>query len=200
MSKLNIICRDDIAFVNDGSDCIGVDGGVKYCLDHKIKMIKAIGDFDTFTDVFVCDGDIIQLPKEKDMSDFAYALSLIDEKYDEIFVYGVLGKRLDHEFNALLLLYQCNKNMHFIDGNNDIFVLNKGEYVFSDKKYYSFYSFEKANFSLFGFKYHLNNYELSLFDTLCLSNELRDNQGIVVVNDGKILVMKTNDEGDNGQD
>ena len=83
-------------------DAIGVDYGAWVLYERKIPMLFACGDFDSVDENQrkILEKNIarlIKLPVHKDVTDFGYVLSLLDE-YDRIYVYGALGGRKDHEY------------------------------------------------------------------------------------------------------
>ena len=52
---------------------------------------------------------------------------------------------------------------------------------------------ENVSLSLEGFKYTLDNYELKQGLSICQSNEVEDEQGIIKVHKGLIIVLETKD-------
>ena len=50
-----------------------------------------------------------------------------------------------------------------------------------------------VSLSLEGFKYTLDNYELKQGLSICQSNEVEDEQGIIKVHKGLIIVLETKD-------
>lgn len=175
---------------------IAVDGGIKAVNEAGIKADLAIGDFDS------CDINLyknsylkrLTFEKRKDYSDLE--LSLIEcEKLnpDKVIIYNATGNRLDHFYANLLMLERYfHLNLEMVNKNNHISVINKDTcFEKNEYKYISFFALEEAVISLKGFSYELDNYELSINDTLCLSNEV-NNKGCIFVNNKKILVIRSN--------
>ena len=52
---------------------------------------------------------------------------------------------------------------------------------------------KNVSLSLEGFKYTLDNYELKQGLSICQSNEVEDEQGIIKVHKGLIIVLETKD-------
>ena len=52
---------------------------------------------------------------------------------------------------------------------------------------------ENVSLSLEGFKYTLDNYELKQGLSICQSNEVEDEQGIIKVHKGVVIVLETKD-------
>uniref|UniRef100_UPI0024AD8425 thiamine diphosphokinase n=1 Tax=Helcococcus kunzii TaxID=40091 RepID=UPI0024AD8425 len=96
ISGLNII--NDIT----EHDIICVDRGVDFARKHDIEIDIAIGDFDSASSDsirFIKDKNIevLTFNRDKDYTDlelsFIYAK---DNLYDEIYVFGAIGTRMDH--------------------------------------------------------------------------------------------------------
>ena len=176
---------------------IGVDYGAYLCASLEIQMMQAVGDFDSVNAkqmAIIKDyaKEIIILDPIKDVTDFAYALSLCDD-YDQIFVYGALGRRLDHEMINLFKAFQ-DPRIILLDDKNKIQSYLVGEYTFinEDYKYFSIIPFENARISLKNFKYPLSNRSIKLYDDYLTSNEVLE-QGSLEVHEGRILVIQSND-------
>ncbi|MDR1782589.1 MAG: thiamine diphosphokinase [Bacilli bacterium] len=167
-------------------DFIGVDRGSEYLYDLNIKMVAMIGDFDSI-DINVLtnlknDGNnIVQLNVVKDNTDldeaikYAYSLG-----YEQINIYGALGQRVDHTLTNINLLKK-NRDVILYDDYSCIKILKAGQHLLEKDKFnfVSFYAIENdTKISLINFKYPLNNYSLLFDDTLCISNEIKDNAQI----------------------
>ena len=92
-----------------------------------------------------------------------------------------------------MLKYE-DKNLIFIDENNEIRLLRKGKYVFNlgeEFKYYSLFTFNKANVSMNqGFKYPVNKLVVQNTSTNYLSNEVIENGAELEVHDGSVFLIK----------
>lgn len=180
--NVNILCSlsNNCAF-NTTYDFIGVDRGAYFLSTKKIKMILAIGDFDSVNDEEfkqINNTKIHKLNPNKDMSDLECAI--IEAKklnYKHMYIYGALGQRLDHTLLNINLLKKYS-NLTFIDEYNEVTLLGSGTHtIYKDEnyKYYSFFSLSDDTFvTLENFKYPVNNYNLLLNDTRCISNEIVD--------------------------
>jgi len=176
---------------------IGVDSGLEY-LDNLNKPIDlAVGDFDSinknkFTSIKGNCKKIIELNKDKDMTDLAYTLDYIYNNldYNEIEVYGGISGRVDHFLANVNLIQKYHFSIR--DNKHHIYMLKKGKHKINNyKKYISFFAIEDCyNLSIRGFKFQLNNYYLSTNDSLCVSNE---GSGEIEFSKGKILVVCNDD-------
>lgn len=75
---------------------IAVDAGYAYLQDLGVRADVALGDFDSLGHV-PTDVPVVRHPVVKDDSDMALAMDYAAGRgFDELFVYGGLGRRLDH--------------------------------------------------------------------------------------------------------
>ncbi len=197
MKSINVITRSDVKVSDLNLECVVVDGGLEYAINNNLKILMAIGDFDSVkADVLSAyHGPKIVLNSIKDESDFKVSLNYLKDFKGQINVYGVLGKRFDHSLANLIELFNCDLNLHYFDEYNHLYKLAKGEHIVksNDFKYLSFLTLDECNLTLKGFKYPLNNYHLTNRDTLPLSNELTEEKGSVIVNNGNVLIIMSND-------
>lgn len=179
---------------------VGVDHGAMELARRNIKMVAAIGDFDSSRDYDFDKIDqnaakIVQLSSNKELSDLEAAILHFPNETDFI-IYGALcNRRIDHLINQfhIMLKYE-DKNLIFIDENNEIRLLRKGKYVFNlgeEFKYYSLFTFNKANVSMNqGFKYPVNKLVVQNTSTNYLSNEVIENGAELEVHDGSVFLIK----------
>lgn len=185
-------------YSNDKDEYIvSVDGGAKDIIELGLPIDLALGDFDSF-DIEVVKkytDNIVKYPSEKDYGDFELAIQqILKLNPDQILVYNVTGNRLDHFLATLNVLKKYyDLNIKIIDEKNIIYILNNTTKIEKNKyKYISFFSiFEDTVISLNGFKYNLVNYKLSIGDNLCLSNEITNEYGKIIINK-PVLVIKSN--------
>lgn len=178
-------------------DIIGVERGAVYCANNNLQMSIACGDFDSVTPkekelIKTFTSKFIELDPIKDLTDFEYALSLCTE-YDRIYVYGALGRRLDHELVNLFLAYQ-DPRIILLDDKNRISSYPEGTYSFAkgEYTYFSILPFKEAIISLEGFKYPLDYQHIKPLDTYLSSNEIIDT-GILSVHEGHVLLVESRD-------
>jgi thiamine pyrophosphokinase len=68
--------------------------------------------------------------------------------------------------------------------------------VFKDNyRYISFFSYTEQveNLNLTGFKFELKNYTLKNVSSLCLSNEIAEQEAIIQFDKGLLLIVESND-------
>ncbi|MBM7644315.1 thiamine pyrophosphokinase [Scopulibacillus daqui] len=190
-------------------DCewVGVDRGLYYLLKAGIRPIRAFGDFDSISKAERrwIDQEHIELtvyPAEKDFTDMEIAVNwVIEQQPEHCYLLGATGGRMDHGLLNIQLLYkglQAGVNFKILDKQNEITLLKPGSYHVSKQNefpYISFVPFSKkiTGIHLKGFKYPLENAELHLGSSLCISNELIEPKGTVAFDNGLLLMIKSCD-------
>ncbi len=177
---------------------IGVDKGALNAINQGIKLDIAIGDFDSVSEdefnlIKKNSKKVIKLNPIKDETDTNEAINLVKD-YDEILILGgINGKRIEH-FYANMLEVINNPKIKLIDDNSLIEIMDNNNYIVrKEYKYVSIFSVIDSIVSLSGFKYDLNNYKLSRFSSLGISNEIIDSPKIELIS-GKLLIIYSNED------
>lgn len=185
-----IIKPPDDAFI------IAADRGYNILERIGITPNLLIGDFDSITDIIPDNCPIISAPTEKDDTDTMLAVKkALSLGYDDIALIASIGGRLDHTFANIQTLAYISSNgcKGRLVGENDlVYFCEKGEFIFPkiDSMYFSVFSYTtESQISLIGTKYTLNNYCLSNKFPLGVSNEIIDNEAIIKIKDGKIIII-----------
>ncbi len=177
---------------------IGADRGSLIAISNDIKLDIAIGDFDSvneeeFNLIKKNSKRIIKLNPIKDTSDTNSAIKLVKD-YDEIYLLGGIGgNRIEHLFANIIDLINY-PNLHIMNRYSLIEIINDSNYqIRNDYKFISFYSLDNNTIiTLKGFKYNLDNYNLKMNDSLCLSNEIIDEPYLKL--NGKLLVIYSKED------
>ena len=175
---------------------VGIDKGAYLAYQANIKLDYAIGDFDSISaqELEELNGytKIIKLNPIKDDTDTLYALKMFSQYERLIVLGGITGKRIDH-FVANLKLFYDFPNLVIVDNDTFISLCDKESYFRKDEyNFYSFFALEDVtNLSLKGFKYELENYQLSHTSNLGVSNEIEKEEASVSYSEGKLLLIKT---------
>lgn len=191
------------------SNCkiIGVDNGATYLMEENVNPDAIFGDFDSLSNEDLAElkrkvPNVYIFPPEKDYTDLELALEwAISQQPEKIFIHCVTGKRIDHEYGSISLLIKYKHvqiPIFIIDDHNEIYVIEEGTHQIqrqSQFKYVSFFSLgiEIENLTLKGFKYPLTNHRLELGSSLCVSNELDENEGSISFSSGIALVIRSKD-------
>lgn len=184
----------------------GVDKGLEKLITHDIEADLAIGDFDSalpfVKEKYLMDTKTILLNPEKDYTDTHVAvMEAIKSGAKEITLIGATGSRLDHVLGNIALLKLCllrGVKAEIIDTNNRITMIDK-EIILSKSsgygKYVSLipYSDKVTGINSRGFKYELTGATLVKEETIGISNELREEEGHISIEDGFLLILETKD-------
>ena len=195
--KIGIYSAIDVGDVKDKNiDYIAADQGLFNLTKYHIQPILAIGDFDSLESKSLLENiDCKTLPCIKDVTDTHDAIDYaIEHGYDEIDLYGVTGKRLDHFFAVMCLLYKYrNIQITIYDNYNKITLLHAGKYnILNDYKYFSLFTQNASTISITGAHYNLDNYNLKFDDPLCVSNQT-DKKACITTSDD-IILIQSNDK------
>ena len=197
MKGINIVCRSDVRVKDNSLPTVAVDAGLLYCLKNRLKIILAIGDFDSLSPQLLAEyhGPTIKLPPAKDESDLQVALKQLADSRQPLYVYGALGKRADHSLVNLKLCFYSRPRIILLDDYNMIYRLNPGRHRLAAQNYdyLSFLGFETCSISLQGVAYPLDDYLLEPADNLTLSNCFTAKIAQVTV-DKRILVFYSRDK------
>lgn len=186
-------------FIEQGDFVIAADGGLANCDSLGIRPDICVGDFDSGH--MPLNRRSVSLPAEKDITDVRYAIDYaMGLHFNEFFLVGCTGGRLDHFLaNLFLLEYMLEKNCNgiIIDQKNMIMLKTKGTFQFpkSGFRYLSVLALtEEAVVTLKGFKYPLENHTIKRVDPLGVSNEITGDAGSVTVSNGTVIVILSSDE------
>lgn len=191
---------------------IAVDRGLMAV--EKLNMVPdyIVGDFDSvspdtlefFRSQFATLGKPVfkSFNPEKDETDTELALSLaISLESTDIILLGGTGTRLDHVIANIGILSKAvmsNINARILDEYNvislyDSTITLKRKNAFS--KFFSIIPFtEDAKISIKGAKYELDNYILTLGNSLGISNEFAKEDVTVTLKSGTIILFQSSDE------
>lgn len=187
---------------------IAADAGLEVLRPLHISPNAVVGDLDT-VDKMVLEEyqnqpDIefeIHKP-EKDETDTELALlTAARQGCEAVDILGALGGRMDHAIGNIQLMYQffCQgMEVNIYDARNRLYLLG-GHKVFHREevygKYISFLPMTETveGLTLRGFKYPLQRRTIGLGTSLCISNELKREEGILELERGVLLCVEAHD-------
>ncbi|MGN0399881.1 MAG: thiamine diphosphokinase [Blautia sp.] len=187
---------------------IGIDRGLEFCYRNQVIPSWILGDFDSIRPEIIewyrnqREIPIREYKPEKDATDTRIGLDLaLELGSDRIFLLGATGGRLDHymgNLQALLIPAMQGREGWILDEQNAITVLSGKKIITGETqfgKYISFFSMGDVvrGLSLKGFKYPLENYDLTNSDGLAISNELDDATGVVDFQQGFLMMVMSQD-------
>ena len=188
--------KDDLLIIADGGyyNCLKVSN---FSLDN-IDVL--IGDFDSLDKKNIelsNNTKIVTLNPIKDDTDIIDACKYgLKEGFNEFYIYGCLGKRIEHSIaniQVLSFLKDNNANGYLLDDSLVIRVL-RNESINLDKNYKGYITIlsltnESKGVTLKNLKYELNDYNMTNKFPLGIDNEFIGKESFVEVKNGEILLI-----------
>lgn len=144
---------------------------------------------------------INELKPEKDFTDTEEAINLaIKLKSSEFVIIGAIGTRIDHvlaNINVLKIALDNNIKAKIINEHNEIELINN-ELIIEKNNLYKYISImplttKVEGITITGMKYPLENYTLTIGNSLGVSNEQIEKTAKIKVKDGILIVIKSRD-------
>lgn len=189
-------CKDFYNNLNiDTNHLFCADGGAKKALELNYVPKEVWGDFDsleqTYIDLLKNKNVIIKkFNKDKDFTDGELLISYVKTlNYDEIYVIGGFGGRIDHTLTNINLIFKYS-NIVFIDKHEKLFLVPSNFILKNNlNRRISFIPFSDTieNLTLEGFLYPLKNHTLKRGDSTCLSNIITTERASISFSSGKLL-------------
>lgn len=187
---------------------IAADSGIRFFLQAGIRPDEVLGDFDSASPDQLRqlrnDPRIVfhQYQPEKDAVDTQLALELALEKNSsEIHILGGTGTRLDHMLGTVRLLgYAMERGIscYLIDAHNRIRLIQERTVLKKAEQYGDYVSLiplttQVSGVTLTGFKYPLADYTLGGFESLGISNEIVEEEAVVELREGILILTESRD-------
>lgn len=181
---------------------IGVDKGALNLVNNNYKIDLAIGDFDSVSEkelelIKSNAKEMIILNPIKDKTDTEEALDKALTMSNDITIFGgIKGNRIEHFLSNLTLFNKFN-DLLLIDDNS--FIMYKKDLTLNKEdckeyKYVSFFTYKPCVLTLEGFKYNLDNFNLSLSNcSLTTSNEIVDEKAIIKSSKKLLIILSKMD-------
>ncbi len=187
---------------------IGVDKGVKFLYHHKIRPSYIVGDFDSLSHEIVdyykneTHVSVREFNPVKDASDTEIAVRLaITLGCHEMVILGATGSRVDHlwaNIQTLTIPFKAGVDAVILDPQNRIRLIGgethlKKEEAFGD--YFSVFPLGEVvyGFNIRGAKYPLTEHTLTPYDSLCVSNQIEEDEVVIDFVSGIVILMETRD-------
>lgn len=188
---------------------IGVDRGLEFLYDNQVIPTHVVGDFDSVKAEVVefyqteTKVPIRRFRPEKDASDTEIAVNLaIELGVEKLWILGGTGTRLDHvmaNIQVLKIAHDVGVKAYLLDAYNRISLAEKEVCLsrngsFGD--YFSVFPFGGIveDISIEGAKYPLSHYRLCPNSSMCVSNEIQEEEVKITFPDGMIILMETRDK------
>ena len=204
----------DIAFARDFLQdrsydrVIAVDAGLEALRHLHLVPDEIVGDLDT-VDAGIAEeyrnrpGVQFEVHKpEKDETDTELALlSAVRAGCDKVDILGALGGRMDHAIGNIQLLYRFflqGMDISLYDAKNRLYLIGGRRKFQKNEVYGTYISFlpmteTVEGLTLRGFKYPLNHRTIRLGTSLCISNELKKEEGILELERGILICVESHD-------
>ncbi len=184
------------------ADYIGADAGALWLAERGIRMRLAVGDFDSVQEEDMAlirryAEEVIVLNPIKNDSDSESALRhALAMGYEKVWLACRMGGRMDHTWVNFRLAMMFPEQAVLYDRRNLIMAYRQGRHVIRKNGYHFFSVFadEKACISLEGMKYPLQKAVIGRDDIYTVSNEIENEEGVLTVHEGTVLVMQCSDE------
>lgn len=187
---------------------IAVDGGLAVLRPLHLIPDAVVGDLDTVDPELV--REYQKLPQvlfeihkpEKDETDTELALlTAAKAGCDQVDILGALGGRMDHALGNIQLLYQFFRQgmeISIYDAKNRIYLIGGRKKFYKKNLYGNYLSFlplteSVEGMTLRGFKYPLNHRTISIGTSLCISNELKKEEGVLELERGVLICIESHD-------
>lgn len=208
-SYQSALLKDSLEFLPDDF-VLCADGGYSHARNEGITPHVVLGDFDSI-DYESLENDrrhsgltechVVRVAAEKDDTDTLICLKYAMERgYEEFFVLGGLGGRLDHTVaNLQTMCYAVahGKTIWFLDGKNRATLRAPGSLTVEAQKdcKISLFAFEESceGVSISGVKYPLRDHLLTNDFPLGVSNEFLEKKAEITHTSGKLLVILSHD-------
>ena len=188
---------------------IGVDRGPQFLYRNRVMPTHIVGDFDSVEAELVeyyekqTQVPIRKFRPEKDASDTEIALHLaIELGAEKVWIFGGTGSRLDHvmaNIQILKIAHDLGIKAYLQDANNRISLAEKEIKICKEESfgdYFSIFPFGGIveDISIEGAKYPLSHYRLCPNSSMCVSNEMQDDEVKITFPQGMIILMETRDK------
>lgn len=185
---------------------IAVDKGLSFLHESHVMPTHIVGDFDSV------DGAVVEFYREntqipirqfdpvKDATDTEIAVRLaIELGVRELWILGATGSRLDHVWGnvqTLAVAHEAGVKAYILDCCNRISLIEKEACLLKKDAFGTYFSVfplggKVEGFSIRGAKYPLENHTLSPYDSLCVSNEMTEDEVKITFSEGLVVLMET---------
>lgn len=188
---------------------IAVDKGMEFLYHHDIMPSYIVGDFDS-VDREIADyyRDETRIPIReynpvKDASDTEIAIRLaMTLGCSELLILGATGGRIDHlwaNVQTLTVPFRAGIDAKILDKQNRIRLIGGDTVLKKEEAYGPYFSVfplvqEVYGFSIEGAKYPLHDHVLTPYDSLCVSNQIKEDEVKISFASGVVILMETRDK------
>lgn len=196
--------------VADAKDAyiIGVDRGVEFLHTHHILPSYIVGDFDSLSEEIVnyykneTHVPIREFNPVKDASDTEIAVRLgMTLGCRKLLILGATGGRVDHlwaNVQTLMIPFKSGAEAVILDTQNRIRLIDGEFHLKKEEAYGTYFSVFPLGETVYGFniagaKYPLKEHMLTPYDSLCVSNQIEEDEVVIDCANGTVILMETRD-------
>lgn len=187
---------------------IGVDKGVEFLYRRQIIPSYIVGDFDSLSEEIVdfykneTDVPIREFNPVKDASDTEIAVRLgLTLGCTELIILGATGGRIDHlwaNVQILMIPFKAGIDAVILDPQNRIRLIGGETRLTKENAFGPYFSVFPLGETVYGFnikgaRYPLCEHTLTPYDSLCVSNEIKDEEVTINFSNGVVILMETRD-------
>lgn len=183
---------------------ICADGGTRHLVHMNLMPDIIIGDMDSAQDEYIeyylkNNVPIIRYNPEKDKTDTHICMEYALERFDEIFLMGATGSRLDHTLGNISLLKLAadkGKVACIVDENNEIYVVKDGIELQGNKDDILSLlplSSKVEGIDLKGVYYPLQNAVMEIGNPYGVSNKFKESIVTLAIKTGYMIIIKSRD-------
>ncbi|MBQ9532140.1 MAG: thiamine diphosphokinase [Eubacterium sp.] len=189
--------------IDRDSFIIAADSGYKKLLKADLIPDAIVADFDSSEKPDIsC--EIITFPVEKAQSDTFNSVIFAKERgFNDITIFFALGGRFDHSYSNILCLDYCRKNginCRIVDDKNRVSLIEKSKTIKKDYESFSMFAFleDCKGVRISGAHYdqsfyNLEKMDISLSDQFAQSNYIENDECLITVESGILLLIESND-------
>lgn len=193
----------------DNPYIIGVDKGVEVLYHNDIMPNYIVGDFDSLPEAIVhyyreeTQVGVRAYNPVKDASDTEIAVRLgMTLGCGRLLILGATGGRIDHlwaNIQTLMIPFKAGVEAEIVDTQNRIRLIGELTHLKKEEAfgtYFSVFPLGEAvyGFNLTGAKYPLKDHTLTPYDSLCVSNQIEEDEVVISFNTGVVILMETCDK------
>ena len=188
---------------------IAVDKGMEFLYQNKILPSYIVGDFDS-VNAEVADYyrnettvPIREFNPIKDASDTEIAIRMaITLGATELIILGATGGRIDHlwaNVQSLSIPHKAGVDAKIIDKQNRITLIDSKTVLKKEEAYGPYFSVfplgqDVLGVTIQGARYPLHNHTITPQDSLCVSNQFEEDEVVIDLLSGTIILMETKDK------
>lgn len=193
----------------EDSPCIiGVDKGVEFLYKHKIVPSYIVGDFDSLSEKIVeyykneTHVSVREYNPVKDASDTEIAVRLaITLGCEKMVILGATGNRVDHlwaNIQTLMIPFKAKVEAVILDPMNRIRLIGGETHLKKEEAFGTYFSVFPLGGTVYelnikGAKYPLADHTLTPYDSLCVSNQIEEDEVVIDFSSGVVILMETRD-------